>query len=323
MRSLLKSKKFITPDQSRRSNPDNGSDAETLAAAQLATACRGEVRWGSREEDNSKIDLVLSINHPWHSKERMFVLTQVKSGNAYGSKIGQGFLLKTRAIKEAKRTSHSICILWVCRDSNHVFWSYVHPSSKVSVRKYSLYHQVSPATLYDLARCMSKDTTSACGGNGIIIRQRDGNHKKRRKLVYLTYKNMDQIFSPVLGAIELTRLGWRHMFRANRSKYYKQNSLDLIPYLERIINQSPTDNAITNYGEWDSNGFVYRSTEHLLKYDKVMCAIKLKPERKSATVIIKVIEEIRYPKNWQTNAMLSQCVDRRLVLKSAYYKVNS
>lgn len=323
MRSLLKSKKILPPDQTKGSNSLNGSDAETLAASLMVTACRGEVCWGSREEDNSKIDLILSLEHPWYAKERMLVLVQVKSGETYGSKINQGFKLKSAAIKAAKRTSHSICIIWVCRESNEAFWSSIHPNSQVSPRDYSQYHQVSPATLFDLARCMSKNTTNACGGNGVIIRRREGNLTSRRSLVYSIYKNQNQIFSPVLGIIEFTRLGWRHMFRASRSAAYKQTSLDLIPYLERVISQSPTDHAITSYNEWESNDFIYRSTEHLLKYDKVMYSAKQKSERQPTTVIVKAIEEIRYPKNWQANAMLSQCIDRRVVLKSAYYKVNS
>ncbi len=323
MRSLLKSKRVLAPDQSVSSNSLNGSDAETLAASLMVTACRGEVCWGSREEDNSKIDLILSVEHPWHSKERMLVLVQVKSGEAYGAQIYKGFKLKSAAIKAAKRTSHSVCIVWVCRDSNQAFWAYIHPNSQASPRDYSQYHQVSPATLYDLARCMSKNTTNASGGNGVIIRQRVGNLTNRRKHVSTIYKNQNAIFSPALGTIEITRFGWRHMFRANRSAAYKQTSLDLIPYLERVISQSPTDHAITSYNEWESNGFIYRSTEHLLKYGRVMYSAKQKSERQPTTVVIKAIEEIRYPKNWQSNAMLSQCIDRRVVLKSAYYKIDN
>jgi len=289
----------------------------------MTTACRGEVCWGFREEDNSKIDLILSLEHPWYAGERMIVLVQVKSGETYGVKNTEGFKLKSAAVKAAKRTSHSVCIIWVCRESNRAYWAYIHPSSQVSPRDYSPYHRVSPATLYDLARCMSKNTTNAYGGSGVIIRRREGNLTNRRKLVYSVYKKKDQIFSPALGVIELTRLGWRHMFRANRSAAYKQTSLDLIPYLDKIISQTPTTHAITDYKEWESKGFVYRSSEHLLKYDKVMYSAKAKSEREHAVVIIKAIEEIRYPSNWQANAMLSQCIDRRVVLKSAYFKVDS
>lgn len=321
MRSLLKSKKIVAPDQSVRSNAKNGSDAETLAASLMVSACRGEVCWGSREEDNSKIDLILSTEHPWYSKERMLVLIQVKSGATYGRKIPQGFYLESAAIKAAIRTSHAICVVWVCRETNEAFWSYVHPESRVSSRAYGLYHRVSPATLYDLARCMSKTTTNEIGGTGIIIRRKEGNLSNRRKLVFSGYKNLEKIFSPTLGYIECTRLGWRHMFRANRSANYKQMSLDLIPYLEKIVSQAPTDHAITSNEEWKNKNFIYRSTEHLLKYEKVMCSTKKKTGIQPVTAIIKVIEEIRYPKSWQKSAMLSQHIDRRVVLKSAYYKI--
>lgn len=321
MRSLLKSIKFVAPDQSVRSNSLNGSDAETLAASLMISACRGEVCWGSREEDNSKIDLILSAEHPWFPKERMLVLIQVKSGETFGQRTAQGFHLTSAAIKAAKRTSHAICVVWVCRVTNEAFWSYVHPDSKVLSRNYGLYHKVSPATLYDLARCMSKTATNAGGGTGVIIRRREGNLTNRRRLVYSIYKNINEVFSPALGKIEFSRLGWRHMFRANRSAKYKQTSLDLIPYLENIISQPPTDHAITSFDEWESGSFIYRSTEHLLKYDKATYSAKQKNGRQPTTVIIKAIEEIRYPKNWQASAMLSQSIARRVVLKSAYYKI--
>jgi hypothetical protein len=80
MGSLLKSKKILPPDQSKSSNSLNGSDAETLAASLMVTACRGEVCWGSIEEDNSKIDLILSLERPWYPKERMLVFVCSCSG---------------------------------------------------------------------------------------------------------------------------------------------------------------------------------------------------------------------------------------------------
>lgn len=83
------------------------------------------------------------------------------------------------------------------------------------------------------------------------------------------------------------------MFRANRSAVYKQTSLDLIPYLGKIVSQPPTDHAITSHNEWESSGFIYRMTEHLLKYDKVMYSAKKISGRQPATAIVKIIEEIR------------------------------
>lgn len=320
MRSLLKSQKIKVPDQSVRANQVNGNDAEILAASLIVSACRGEICWGSREEDGSKIDLILSSEHPWYPKERMLVLIQVKSGMTYGQKLPQGFYLKSAAIRAAKRTSHAICIVWVCRETNEAFWAYIQPDSKFSSRRYRSFHRVSPATRYDLARCMAKTEFGECGGAGIIIRNIEGNLNGRRRFVQSAYKNIGEIFSPVLGKIELTRLGWRHMFRANRSARYKQMSLDLIPYLEKIIPQSPSTHAITNFQEWKKQGYIYRSTEHLLKFERVMCSTKRKKVPQPVTVIIKAIEEIRYPENWHTCATLSQNIDRRTVMRSAYYK---
>jgi hypothetical protein len=67
-------------------NAQNNKDAEILAASVLANAFNAEVRWGSRNEDGSKIDLFISYDHPWEKKgERIVVLVQVKSGSSYAN----------------------------------------------------------------------------------------------------------------------------------------------------------------------------------------------------------------------------------------------
>lgn len=320
MSSLLQSKPLVVPIQTSSHNALNGSDSETLAASYLVAACRGEIQWGSREEDNSKIDLILSCEHPWYKGERMLVLSQVKSGEAYGETTTKGFKLKSSAIKAAQRTSHSICIVWVDRNENQTYWAYVHPHSKVINHEFGFYHKITPASLYDIARCMSRDRATLSGGKGIIVRQRHCNVTSRRATVKAVYRSFNDIFSPSLGSIELTRLAWRHMFRSGRTSIYKESSLNIIPYLEKIVKQSPTTQAITDSIEWKSKGYTYRKVEHLLKYSEVLLAERGNLEHKHIEVIVKAIEEIRYPDNWRTNAMLSQCVERRVVLRSAYYK---
>jgi hypothetical protein len=319
MLSLLSSKAIKKPDQGRSSNSLNGSDAETLAATSLVKACLGEIRWGSREEDGSKIDLLLSYSHPWLKGERVILLVQVKSGSTYGETTGKGFKLKTSALAAAKRTSHSICIIWIDRDTSKEYWAYIHPNTLYSPREYGEQHKVNPATLYDLTRCATHPSNRNIGGRGVIIRQRSGNFRDRRKTVNDGYRNQKTAISPVMGTIEFTRYGWRHMFRSNRSAKYKQSSIEVIPYLPNILKHHPSAHAITDIKTWEAHDYIYRSSEHLLKFSEAQFKENSAQPQK-AEVIIKLMEEIRYPKNWRTEAMLSQKISRRVVLKSAYCK---
>lgn len=319
-RSLLASSPAALPAQDRAHNIINGSDAESYAMAKFILACRGEGYWGSREEDNSKIDLVFSFEHPWFKGERSLVLTQVKSGATYGRISNKGFELKAKAKKSAIRTSHSICVIWVDRDCDKLFWAYIRPDASVINQQYGAHHEVSPATVFDLIRCMSRANTGTRGAKGLIIRKRSSEVTSRRKRVKEAYKKFSTIKSPVLGDIELTRLGWRHMFRSGRREENKASSLDIIPYLNRLLTRSPSDHAITESSIFSSKGFSYQVREHLLKFEGLTLSTKDNGTERDLVAYVRFIEEIGYPNDWEKKAMLSQQVTRRVVLKSAYYK---
>lgn len=306
--------------QGRPQNPINGSDSESFAMAKIILACRGEGYWGSREEDNSKIDMVFSVQHPWHRGERIIILSQVKSGTTYGEALTHGFKLKGAAKSAAIRTNHGICVAWVDRDANRIFWAYVHPTSTTRPQEYGGYHEVTPAMLYDLARCAGLKRSGNMGGKGIIVRCRGTSITTRRERVKCTYRNFGILISPALGEVELTRLAWRHMFRKGRRQESKSTSMDIIPYLKRLLDQWPSSHAITEHNTFSSNGYAHRICEHLMKFSEIKIQKPGANEPERAVAHIRVIEEIRYPENWESNVMLSQLVTRRVVLRSAYYK---
>lgn len=219
----------------------------------------------------------------------------------------------------AQRTTHSILMLWVDRDLNKPFWGYIHPNSNNATNTYGSYHDITPATYFDVARCVSREFKLPVGGKGIIIRKRSTDFKVRRSNVYSTYKNIGSIFCPVLGSIELTRLGWRHMFRKARSSAHKGASLDVIPYIKKVMSQKPTEHAVTDVKYIEKAGYQYRQAEHLLKFNQVKLC-KVDKTLKTVTVVSRVLEEIRYPVDWAETAMLSQRVTRKCVLKTIYHK---
>jgi hypothetical protein len=288
--------------------------------AKLVLACRGEGQWSSREEDNSKIDLIFSCEHPWYPGERLLILSQVKSGPSYGEPSGKGFKLTGKAKSAARRTSHGICVVWIDRNANRIWWAYIHPDVSSRVQEYGQHHEVSPATVYDLARCMSVKRPGATGAKGIIVRHRTSELTARRKRIKDIYRGLKGVRSPVLGDIELTRIGWRHMFRSGRLKENKAVSLDLIPHLKRLLSRWPSTQAITNSYHFKKNGYRYRICEHLLKYEDLTVSDPDGVMRHDQIAYVRLIEEIRYPEDWESQVMRSQLVSRRVVLKSAYFK---
>jgi hypothetical protein len=321
MHKLLLSDLLKTPLEGRPENPKNGSDAESFAMSRVLAACRGEGQWGSREDDNSKIDLVFSTVHPWHDNERMLILAQVKSGSSFGAQQNDGgFKLFSSAKNGAKRTSHDICLVWVDRKTNAIFWAYIHPFANSTAQTYGPHHRLTPATIFDLARCSSKNNMGGSEGRGIIISSTYVGLPETRKKAIKAYKLLHGVKNPILGTIETTRHGWRHMFRRSRAARNKAASLDLIPVLGSLLKQYPSSNAIVSTDFIKKDGFEHRICEHLLKFSETSVFRKSNPRLGQVTTYVRVIEEISYPDDWADRAMLSQLVSRRVVLKSAYYK---
>lgn len=317
--SLLKYKPINRRLETRAENIDNGNDAEVLAASFLVMAIGAEISWGSRNEDGRKIDLICSYDHPWFDKERFIFLVQVKSGDSFGEKLPDGFKLKTIAKNAAKRTTHPICIIWIDRNNNDSFWAYIHPRTESKPQTYGMNHLVSPAMRYDLARCQAQFLPIKKGGSGIIINEKDSDLKVIRTNSLAKYKSyqVNGLFCPSIGKIEVTRVGWRHMFRKTRSSSNKAKSYTTIKFLDKIISDLPTEIYISKYEFTEQSEYKYRTSEYVLVYEDVK---EQNLPLNSVKVIIRVIEEIRWPTDWTKNSTLTQFVERRNVLLSCYYK---
>lgn len=310
-------------DISRDENAKNGSDAETLAASKIVQATRGEIRWSSREEDNTKKDLHLSTKHPWHEKDRLEVDIQVKSGASNGKLITEGFKVKKQAYKALLEKENPTCLLWVDYDSGKVYWVFVHPNSDLdNHNSFSDIHLVTPSTLYDLARCQARHK-GACkrGGSGLQIGSKPMPVERLREKARNSIKKKNTFDSPVLGKVLLTKSSWRHMFRASRNKSGKESSLRVIPQLSDILKRIPTTHFISDYAFTENREMETRSTIHVLKYSGATRGER--PNSEEIDLFIKVQEDVRYPKDWREKVLLSQLVDREVTIVSCYHKVSN
>ncbi|WP_299799181.1 hypothetical protein [uncultured Maribacter sp.] len=323
--NILKNKN--KPKANRKHNPINGHDAEVLAKSKFILALSGELNSTSRVLDNDKLDFNINFLHPWR-KEQLIQFCQVKSGKAYGYEVNQeSYEIKKGLIEELKKDTKSNCLIWVNRETNNLYWVYIHSKSTSVRTNFSNQHKVTPATRFDLARCFEKlnqSNFSFKGARGITIKTLKKNYIENRNYAKNKYKTLQnsKIFNPVLGQIHCTNLGWKHISRRNRKKEFKNSSFNTVSYLQNIMSSTPNSIAILNCTYDNQNNYTWRNAEYILKYKEALLSSNLSGiyRKLKITIIVRVIETIVYPKNWKNESQLSQMISRKVTLKSFYYK---
>jgi hypothetical protein len=303
---------------SRNQNPQNGNDSEIITASNILQALSAEISWGSRNEDNCKIDLLISFNHPWNDGQRVMLLAQIKSGNSFG-KVEKKIKIYKRGIYEAKKSLNNILLIWFDHSTKENYWTYVHQNTVPKIVKLGRNHILSPATRFEVARCINKNINhNKFNSRGIILDfKRDTSViSKYRKDIKLIYRNYKEINNPIYGNISFTNYGWKHMFRKTRLKKYKLDSLIIIPYLKQLLRFQPDRHWVNNFEIQNHKKNIIYDYEHILRYEN----IKNNLMDDKYEVVIKLIEEVGFPQNWKLENLLSQKIKRKVILKSCSLK---
>lgn len=320
---ILAKRKLPFVSQTTAFNSGNGYDAEKLAAAVALVACGGEVRWSSRTEEGHKIDIILSFENPFYDGERMMLYVQVKSGLDEGRIYDGGFKLYKTTKDQVRRRTKAIVIIWVDRESGRSFWAYVHPFTTKNMQKYGRHHEISPAMKYDLARCEGHYYHRLEGGRDVTLSVKQNKFSEKRKIAREAYRKIPkEVHSPVLGPIVISRVGWRHMFRNNRSNAAKEKSTMVIPFLESLLSQKPSSifHSKSESDVFPMNDFIIRAVEFNLTYEQGKIFDGTLKKEVPVKIILKCLEEIRYPKKWRDHGAVSQVIDRRITFLSCHYK---
>ncbi|ODY27739.1 hypothetical protein BBM18_02860 [Vibrio parahaemolyticus] len=316
----MRARFFCTPlpkvKRDKVHNIINGSDGESKAASDILLATRGEVISASRFVDGMKIDFELSVQHPWYPNEKLSVCFQVKSGSSHVNKQSEDcFNPSSSTFSEIQRESHTIGLIWVSPVESRSQWALIRPNSKFLPSGYGKHHKITPAITFDLARCHGRERNCSKYGQGINISRTKIPFEKQRAAASKKYYEIKNVKSPVLGDIKITRLGWRHMFRRKRNAKHKLGTMQVIPALGALLRHIPNSHVVRNVKYIDLGDYECRECEHHLHFNHVRY---YGGER--AKVIVKVIEQIRYPKGWKERTYLSQLVQRETRLLSAYIK---
>jgi hypothetical protein len=305
----------ITPQVkvNNKTHPINGGDGESKAAADLLLATRGEVQWSSREVDGRKIDVEFSSEHPWYKKENFKLNFQFKAGHSYVNKTCSLFSPTAHLFRSIQRKSDKIGLIWVDPDKDTSQWALIRPNSKYMSKGYGIHHKITPATLYDLARCYGRDLNKPKHGQGICISRKPLPLTTLRTKALSSYYQAKVVLSPVMGNIKLSRLGWKHMFRKSRRADFKESSLRVIPVLGTLLEHIPREHVVHSTKYYTIHDFEYRECEHVMSYTQTKDS-----NGNYLNVTVKVLEQIRYPINWRERSYLTQLVERENRLMSAY-----
>ncbi len=311
-----------------------GLDGERLSASALTLALNARISWASRKEDNSKVDLIVTMLHPWENNHVEVILAQVKSGSSFGETITdnrQAFKIVKAKFYDYLMRNHPTLLCWVDSRSNEVFWFIVKSNSRYIRTVYGHSHKLCPATRFDVVRLMNS-FSSTDGGKGLIFHGESNNSlnfrypydelKKTRakaRQAYNSFKS-ETIISPLFGSIEITNFGWRHMTRASRWNEYKVASYEIIPILDKILKRSPSKHFIQNQNEEISDSKTYRRVEYILEYHRIKLHVAENDSLREAPVFIKLIEVLESPTDWKNETHLTTKIRRRVYFKSIYYK---
>ncbi|WP_312334718.1 hypothetical protein [Sphingobacterium sp.] len=322
MRPLFINSELKTPlNLHRELNSQNGNDSEIISASNLIQALNAEVSWGSRNEDNSKLDLLLSFNHPWILGQRVLLFSQVKSGSSFG-KISNNNSIKlfAKGIKQAQTSQNNICLIWYDHNTKENYWMFVHPNTNSKATVLGRNHLLTPATKFEIIRCISRigkqNYFNARGLTIDVLTFEKVPISDYRKSIKKIYTKFGSIINPLYGKVNITNYGWKHMFRKSRKLTHKNDSLIILPYLKQLLTFQPDRHWIISFITHKHGDFTVLKYEHILRYEK----IKNNKDANMYEIVIKLVEETVFPTNWKKENLLSQKVFRKVVLKSTSLK---
>ncbi len=322
MKNLFKPRvKLTTLEQ----NKFNGKSAERYFAANLTISLDARVFWATRTEDDSKVDLVTVISHPWVNNHVDVLFTQIKSGPSFVEPIKGSdeirFLVKKEKFKHLLNRNHNTLICWSNVEFDEPFWFIIKANAKYCRVNYREIHKLTPLSRFDIIRVLTSFNNTN-GGKGLTFKIKEETFLDKRKNAKALYKNLmsAKVENPLFGAIEFSRLGWRHITRTKRLNKYKVNSFDLLSVINKILVRTPSKHVCYSeqYEEVEENR--YRVCEYILTYNDLQGIKEDSGAIKPVNVYIKLLEFSSYMIDWRAAPNFSSIVNRRVVFKSIYYK---
>jgi hypothetical protein len=289
---------IVAQMKSNISKQETGGAGERRAAALLTIAVCAQTSHGTMAEDGGKVDLKLSFRSVLCPDSVITAHCQVKSGPSFRvacSKEGELALsVDSETLSALAEGTQPALLAWVSpKPLGRVYWQVIPVVRKLKATvKIPKCQFVTPAMRIDLSRVHAFRSSQSRSPvinlpslpDRSISTARDG------------YKELKEcpVKSPIMGNILFTRSGWRHVTRASRSKQRRQNSFELIPYLRTLLRTSPDRLQVVKQAPEVMGSQTQETREVILSYKKA-----IKKSEVYHDVLIRLIERINYPRNWE------------------------
>ena len=281
-----------------RHEPIDSDDSEVSTESRLLQACEAVVGWKKYSEDGNKMELIASYPHPWNERERILML------------------MKDR--RNASQTSISIDLLLLDQERSQVSSSCIYPGILGSPQEHHDSLAISPAIRFDIARCMEILLPAATKRTGILLIEPSGNKKQKIKSALSKYNELTSsgITCPDIGNIEFTEAGRTYMFEKDSAGKEKSAGLHVIHEIDKILTNKPDEICISESRYFRQNGYDHRNCEFMLTYGNIQSYDQALNILRTRRVVIHLMEETRWPTDWNKMNKLTGMIDRRVLFMS-------
>jgi hypothetical protein len=280
---------------SKVTKPADGHAGARRCAALLGMAVCAETTSATLQEEARKVDLKLSFRDPFTNASHN-LNCQVKSGVSFKAASSTKKTIKLKGISketiEAFKNSLGL-ITWVPpRPWSAIYWFICRPGTKAKHISMSTDTQkISPALRFILAREFAQRQKRPA-----IARQTVAGPMASKALLKTSrsiYRGIKTVPNPLFGAIAITRSAWRHITRRSKTTASRDRSLRVLPHLRAIIGNQPDSHSVKEASIRDEGRSSIERRVIVCWYGDALVL-----DGKHTTVMLRICEEISYPKAW-------------------------
>jgi hypothetical protein len=301
-------------------NKADGAAGARRAAALLGIALCAETNYTSLDEDAAKVDLKISFRHAFQENKLLTFHCQVKSGISYLARSSNKKTIKLRidrdTITALMSSTGPALIAWVPPPpSERVYWyafdARREPKTPI---QFPRNQYISPLLRYDLTRAFTYSLWTIRLPRQDVAKANKESIFYRAKEEYKELKNQNWT-NPLVGTLNVTRFGWRHVTRRSKVESKRQGSLRIVPYLKRYFN-SPPDRYVIG----DLKAKVVGSRTQITRYILFWYRNALRIDGDRYALLLRIREDISYPTKWERYPLGLSDVNQKATLASWWCK---
>lgn len=299
----------------------DGAAGERYAAAILTCALCAQASNTTLQEEGKKLDLKISLLNAFNRhKSIISVHGQIRHGTSFARRTADTITLQNLGedtIPTLQEGSQPALLIWVPPwPDNKIYWHVVRTKGKhrspIRIGKRDF---VTPGLRFELSRFANFERRSPrypCLDTPQLTAESIEVAIARKHYRQLKSKSLH---NPLLGCISVTRLAWRHITRRSRTTSRRHRSFHALRYLKSFLDKVPTHYIVERKGSSTKSNRVSERNEIVFWYRHA-----LRIDGEVQTLLVRFIEDIEYPKNWQQRPLSESEVSHKVTLMSWWFK---